>query len=149
MLRAGSRSVWRRRRDGRVMRARTIRRFLSAAMVMGGLSALASPAAAAVPPTLTNQGRLFDQDGVPIDGAIKVLFAIYDAEDAKDPIWSEEHTVTFEEGYYSVSLGRWCPSARRCSTGRCASLASRSVTSRSLRRGRGCRACRTRCWRRT
>src|SRR5690349_20571872 len=91
------------------MRTRSIRRLLAAAVLAGSVSTIASSAHAAVPPTITNQGRLFDADDRPIDGEMTVLFAIYDAVDAKVPIWSEEHTLTFEEGYYSVSLGSVVP----------------------------------------
>jgi hypothetical protein len=91
------------------MRPRTIRRLLAATVMAGVIAAVAPPAEAAVPQTITNQGRLFEAEGGPIEGTLTVLFAIYDSADAKDPIWSEEHEVTFEEGYYSVSLGSIVP----------------------------------------
>src|SRR4051812_29220098 len=91
------------------MRPGTIRRLCVAAFLATSVIAIAPAASAAVPPTITNQGRLFDENDEPIDGPIKVLFAIYDAADAEVPIWSEEHTVTFDQGYYSVSLGDTVP----------------------------------------
>src|SRR5262249_37551592 len=60
-------------------------------------------------PTITNQGRLFDANDKPINGSLDVLFAIYDTDTATTPIWSEQHTVTFDEGFFSVSLGTMVP----------------------------------------
>ncbi len=91
------------------MRPRTLRRSLAATILAVSVSAIATNVGAAVPPTITNQGRLFDAEGAPIDGPLTVVFAIYDAPDADQPIWSEEHEVTFDEGYYSVSLGSIVP----------------------------------------
>ncbi|HLM75410.1 MAG TPA: collagen-like protein, partial [Polyangiaceae bacterium] len=87
------------------MNTHTIRRWISALTLAGGVSAFAASAVADVPQTITNQGRLVDADNKPIEGALPVTFAVYDAADAKEPIWSEKHTVTFDEGYFSVSLG--------------------------------------------
>ena len=91
------------------MRSRTIRRWATAALFAGSLGITGASALAEVPQTITNQGRLFDAEGGPIDATLQVLFAIYDSPDATTPIWSEEHEVTFEEGYYSVSLGSTVP----------------------------------------
>src|SRR5262249_30609881 len=88
---------------------RTIRRWMAAAAFAGSVSVAAATVHAAVPPTITNQGRLFDENDEPYNGSLTVLFAIYDKEDAKDPIWSEDHSITFDEGYYSVSLGSDTP----------------------------------------
>lgn len=67
--------------------------------------ALASQASAAVPSVLNHQGRLYDASNEPVNGPIDIEFAIYDAPDALAPVWSEIHTITFEDGYYSVTLG--------------------------------------------
>ncbi|MRG95402.1 hypothetical protein [Polyangium spumosum] len=95
------------------MRFRTIRRLLAATVLVGGLAAVAAApirrAHAAVPLTITNQGRLFDANDTPINGPLTVRFAIYDAPDAQAPLWSEEHTIEFDEGFYSVSLGSLVP----------------------------------------
>ncbi|HRI70161.1 MAG TPA: collagen-like protein, partial [Polyangium sp.] len=88
---------------------RTVRRWIAAGLIVGGLSVGTHDASAAVPQTITNQGRLFDAEGAPIDGALDVVFSIYDAPDATTPIWQEKLVVTFEEGYYSVSLGADTP----------------------------------------
>ena len=91
------------------MRARTIRRWAAAALLIGGISATEATARAAVPPTLTTQGRLFDASDNLIEGQLTVVFSIYDAPDATVPIWTEKDTVLFEQGYYSVSLGKVTP----------------------------------------
>ena len=91
------------------MRVRTIQRWAAAAMLVGSISASTVSAHAATPPTITNQGRLFDDSDKPIDGSLTVVFAIYDAPDATTPIWVEKDTVLFDQGYYSVSLGAVTP----------------------------------------
>jgi hypothetical protein len=80
-----------------------------ATSVVAATAFLATSAAAAVPTSVTHQGRLFTPEGTPVDDTIDVEFAIYDAEDGTVPIWSEVHTVTFESGYFSVSLGEMVP----------------------------------------
>src|SRR5688572_2510092 len=91
------------------MTTRTIRRWTAALFLAGGLSLVAAAAAAGVPRTITNQGRLYDADDTPIEGPLLVTFAVYDAPDATEPLWSEEQTVTFDAGYFSVSLGSVVP----------------------------------------
>ncbi|WP_061612044.1 hypothetical protein [Sorangium cellulosum] len=86
------------------MKARTIN-----APVLAVVTALAGPAAAAIPITITHQGRLFDAAGQPIDDTLDVVFALYEAVDAPVPIWSEVHTITFDHGYFSVDLGELAP----------------------------------------
>ncbi|WP_437910363.1 collagen-like protein [Sorangium sp. So ce327] len=86
------------------MKARTIH-----APVLAAVTALSGPAAAAVPVTITHQGRLFDSVGQPIDDTLDVVFAFYDAPDAPVPVWSELHTITFDQGYFSVDLGELAP----------------------------------------
>lgn len=48
-----------------------------------GISAAAlltvSAASAAVPSTLTQQGRLFDSSGAPATGSVSIVFTVYDA----------------------------------------------------------------------
>jgi hypothetical protein len=87
---------------------RTIHAVLRLAAL--GLALAAGPATAAgVPPAVTHQGRLFDAKGDPITDTLDITFAIYDAENAGAPIWSEVHAVTLDEGYYSVRLGEMTP----------------------------------------
>ncbi|MFO0757696.1 MAG: fibrinogen-like YCDxxxxGGGW domain-containing protein [Byssovorax sp.] len=80
-------------------------------------SLLALPAAqAAVPPALTEQGRLFDAAGAPLDGTIAITFSLYAAADGGAPLWSDTQQVTLDEGYFSVALlppdALWDGSAR-------------------------------------
>jgi len=98
--------------EPRTKRMKSIRtlRFLILALMLAVLSASA-PALAltTVPQTITNQGRLFDADQDPINGTLEVVFAVYDSANAAVPIWSEQQSVTFDEGFYSVSLGSVVP----------------------------------------
>jgi len=80
------------------MRARTIRRWAAAALLIGGISATDAAARAAVPPTLTTQGRLFNANDNVIQGSLTVVFSLYDAPDATVPIWTEQDTVVFDQG---------------------------------------------------
>jgi hypothetical protein len=91
------------------MRPRTIRCTALVALILGGTGLAPRVEAKGVPLTVTNQGRLFDAAGAPIEGPLSVLFSIYDAIDAKAPIWSEAHTVAFDQGFYSVTLGSTTP----------------------------------------
>jgi hypothetical protein len=79
------------------------RRALAAAV---GLAALAAPAvASAVPGTLMHQGRLFDDGGAPVDATFDVTFSLYAQPADTEPLWEETHTITFEQGFFSVALG--------------------------------------------
>ena len=64
------------------------------------------------PQLLSYQGYLSDKDGVPIGNSdpvnYDVVFRIYDAEEASANevlLWSEQQTVTFDAGNFSVLLG--------------------------------------------
>src|SRR5262245_9136185 len=91
------------------MRTRSIRSLMFATLLAGAISVPMSVSAKGVPWTITNQGRLFDAGNQPIDGSLPVLFSIYDSQTATVPIWSEQHTITFDQGYFSVSLGAMVP----------------------------------------
>ena len=85
---------------------RSIRHFTAAAIAAIGALLLSSGAEAAVPTALTHQGRLFSEKGAPVNATLDVVFTIYDGEDAAGKaLWTETHTVSFEDGYFSVSLG--------------------------------------------
>src|SRR5262249_43210103 len=81
------------------MRARTIRRWLGAAAIATGVALRASSAAANVPTSVTHQGRLYNAAGQPVTGTLQVAFAIYDAPTVATPIWTETHSLTFDDGY--------------------------------------------------
>jgi hypothetical protein len=67
--------------------------------------AWSSPARAAVPGTLTQQGRLLDASGMPVSGAVSFVFTIYDAATAGTSLWTESQMITLEDGYFSARLG--------------------------------------------
>ncbi len=66
-------------------------------------------AAEAAPLAVTQQGRLFDSEGNPVAGTLDVEFAVYANEGDAVPIWSEVHSITFDDGFFSVSLGSVTP----------------------------------------
>src|SRR6185436_5528001 len=70
---------------------------------------VASSLQAAVPLTLTQQGRLFDPAGAPLNATVAVTFAIYDSPSGGQPLWSEVHAITLDEGYFSAQLGETTP----------------------------------------
>lgn len=84
---------------------KTIKQVISGTVAVGALLASAPAALAAVPATITQQGRLFDVDKKPVVGTLKVTFKIYAKSDDTTEIWSETHDVTFDEGYFSATLG--------------------------------------------
>ena len=70
----------------------------------------AGSASAAVPTTITHQGRLFDDKNAPVNKTLEVVFTLYVSEDAAAKVlWTETRSVTFDNGYFSVSLGDTTP----------------------------------------
>lgn len=68
----------------------------------------AAPAAAAafVPQTLTQQGRLLDNNGDPVSGSQLIFtFSLYTTEAAGTAIWTENQSITPDNGYFSAKLG--------------------------------------------
>ena len=84
--------------------SRSCRAFLSAATMSAVLGA-AGAAAAAVPPTLTHQGRLFDAEGKALTDTVTITFAIYNGPNDAAAVWTQSADVTVEDGYFSVALG--------------------------------------------
>ena len=96
--------------SGTTMASRSSLRGRLAAAAFGGAAALAAPAAiAAVPQLLTEQGRLFDQAGSPLQGTATVTFAIHDAATGGAALWSETQSVPLDKGYFSAELGAITP----------------------------------------
>jgi hypothetical protein len=91
--------------------ARRSRTVLAVFALVAAIGVFASPrvALASVPPVVTHQGRLYDANDVALSGTLTMTFAIYDAANGGSPIWSEAHSVTFDDGYYSVALGTQTP----------------------------------------
>lgn len=88
------------------MTLRASRRFIAALKAALAASLLAAPLAAAVPTTITHQGRLFDPGGKPVTSTLAVVFTVYDGPGAgANVLWTETHGIGFEEGYFSVELG--------------------------------------------
>lgn len=73
---------------------------------LGVIALVSATAIAAVPVTMTQQGRLIDQDGEPRTGELELLFEIYDSSTGDNLLWSDQMTVDVgDTGVYSVTLG--------------------------------------------
>lgn len=80
-------------------------RYLTTTLILAGLVASAGVARAAVPATLTQQGRLLNGDGTAATGTVSIVFSIYAADTSGTALWSETQMVTLDDGYFSVQLG--------------------------------------------
>src|SRR5580704_2651862 len=87
------------------MTKRTMRGLLAAAALAVGGVASTDVAAQGVPQTITHQGRLYDASGKPITTTLAVQFAIYVDTMTTTSLWTETDMITFDDGYFSVSLG--------------------------------------------
>ncbi len=66
----------------------------------------ASAATPTIPQTLTQQGRLLDSDGSPVDGVqLTFTFSLYTTAAAGTAIWTENQSITPDNGYFSAKLG--------------------------------------------
>jgi hypothetical protein len=79
----------------------------SAIVCLSLLTVLAQvPAAeAAAPAKIPLQGVLADSNGLPLNGNVTVVFALYDQESGGVPLWSESQTVAVQNGLFSAYLG--------------------------------------------
>lgn len=59
----------------------------------------------AAPDTLGYDGRLLDANGEPIEGAHIVRLSLHTAASQGSEVWSEEHGVTAQGGYFHAELG--------------------------------------------
>jgi hypothetical protein len=76
------------------------------ALACAGLGYAPSAAAQTVPLTLTQQGRLLDNTGTPVDGVqLTFTFSLYTAASGGTGIWSETQVITPDKGYFSAKLG--------------------------------------------
>jgi len=93
------------------MTRNTKRRWLTLSLmsVLLLLVGLESSAWAQVPDTITHQGRLYDDAGLPVSDTLDVEFALYSGPATGASLWSETHSITFDEGYFSVALGSLTP----------------------------------------
>jgi hypothetical protein len=69
--------------------------------VLGG----AGSSVAAVPNFLTEQGRLFDNAGMPVTALTNFKFSIYDVAEGGTALWTETDAITPDDGYFSAVLG--------------------------------------------
>ena len=77
-----------------------------AILTTAALAAIASTSAdAAVPDFMTQQGRLLDATGAPINGELSFVFSIYDAANEGAVLWTETTNVTLSDGFFTVQLG--------------------------------------------
>ncbi len=76
------------------------------ALTCAGLAYAPSATAATPYDNLTEQGRLLDQTGAPVDGIqLTFTFTLYDALTAGNVLWTENQTITPDQGYFSAQLG--------------------------------------------
>ena len=61
--------------------------------------------AGAIPAYLAHQGRIFDSGEVPVSGSVDLQFSLYEQSEGGDSIWTEDHTLTCDNGFYTVVLG--------------------------------------------
>lgn len=83
----------------------SIARIIGAGALVFGLASVATRSTAAVPGGVTQQGRLLDVDGNPVDGTIQFLFRIYDQPSGGNALWTETQDLTLDEGFFSARLG--------------------------------------------
>ena len=79
--------------------------LIAASLAVPAVLFAASVALAAVPSTLTEQGRVFDAAGAPLAGTVPIRFAVYASPTGGAPLWSETQTLTLDEGYFSAQIG--------------------------------------------
>lgn len=89
------------------MSTNTIQRLIAISVAALGAVVFsgAGAAAADLPGALSQQGRLFDENNEPVNDNLKVTFTLYGAEESDEALWSEAHNISFQDGYFSVSLG--------------------------------------------
>ncbi|MBW1810600.1 MAG: hypothetical protein JRJ87_20575 [Deltaproteobacteria bacterium] len=64
-----------------------------------------SVASAAAPAKIPLQGVLADSNGLPLNGNVTVVFAIYDLESGGVALWSESQTIAVQNGLFAAYLG--------------------------------------------
>lgn len=80
------------------------RRFAALA-VLGLVASVAGVAAAQVPTSLTHQGRLFNNQGMPVTNTVPMTFSLYAGPNDASPLVFETIDVVVEDGYFSAALG--------------------------------------------
>ncbi len=86
-------------------------KFIQYALVL--LLCLLPAIALAVPQIMSYQGKLNDNNGVPVDGSVDITFTIYDAASGGNALWTEtwegDNSVTVRRGIFSIELGSITP----------------------------------------
>ena len=59
----------------------------------------------AVPQTISQQGRLLDSTGLPLQGTHNLTFRVFESPASTTALWSESLTALFDNGFYTVVLG--------------------------------------------
>ena len=77
-----------------------------ALLVVGSTPVLLTPLRAQVPETLSYQGVLHRNDGMPVvDGDYDLTFRIYDRISGGDALWTETKTAAVIDGTFNTILG--------------------------------------------
>lgn len=65
---------------------------------------------AAVPDTLTYQGKLTNSSGSPVNGTVSIAFAVYGVSTGGTALWTEtQSSVSVASGIFTVTLGSVTP----------------------------------------
>jgi hypothetical protein len=59
----------------------------------------------AVPPYISYQGVLHDDQGQPINGTVEIMFSLYDETTGGTALWSETQSVLISDGLFNIKLG--------------------------------------------
>ena len=85
-------------------------RGLFAVVVMLGVAIISTGAFAAVPLTITHQGRLLDATDQPVNGVFDITYRIFEVPSGGSPLWIEVHpSVPVADGLFSALLGSTVP----------------------------------------
>ncbi|MEZ4312403.1 MAG: collagen-like protein [Polyangiaceae bacterium] len=85
------------------------KKSVAAAVMAGLVASIAGVAGAQVPDSLTQQGRLFDKTGNPLNQSVTMTFSLYASANAPTPLDFETLDVVVEDGYFSVAIGEIKP----------------------------------------
>ena len=62
-----------------------------------------------VPNYLTHQGRILETDLTPLSGVVNLEFTLYSQAEGGDLLWTETLNTSFDDGFYTVTLGTLTP----------------------------------------
>lgn len=84
-------------------------KWLSLVCVSCLLLIIACSAFGQVPRTLSYQGRLTNDVGIPLDGTYSIAFSLYDVATGGTALWSETKNITVSQGLFTTALGDTAP----------------------------------------